>query len=449
MDYFYDKQLRKYIQQFIRIFSDFKVQVGFNDGGEPLLRTVPVNYGDQSRIVAHIVKKNSENTLNSVPFISLYVTDLSMAPERRTFQQDVSSAYITEKKYDHDLGEYIDEPGDRYEVKRYKPVPYDLFINVDVWTSNSNQKFELLEQLLVLFNPHINLTINDNPVDWSNLTYMEMTNLQWSGRSIPTGADDVIDVSTLQFKIPIYINPPVRVRRQRLIHTIINRLDAVNDDNLTLFNDKQSFESQFTSYIITTPSQFKVDLHDDRVTILNRQGGDADDDGNTLNWQDVIDMYGTFNPGFSQIRFRRTADIEDDSQDIIGILSFDDTDSQKMIVNLDPDTIPANTLGTIDAVINPKENYPGDGVLPAAALNQRYLVTEVIYTNSPWGTDANPNDIITFNGTSWTVSFDSENSNSIETVFDENTNDQLEWDVSVWRKSYEGVYAPGYWRLYL
>jgi hypothetical protein len=444
MDYFYDKQIRKYIVQFIRIFSDFKSQRGFGQDGSALLRTVPVNYGDPSRIVAHIMKNNSENTINTVPFISVYITDMQMAPDRRTHQKHNVSAYVTEKEYDAELGEYTDQPGERYEVKRHAPVPYNITINVDVWTSNSNQKFELLEQLLVLFNPHINLRTNDNPIDWSSLTYMEMTSLQWSGRSIPSGADDVIDVATLQFKIPVLINPPVQVKRQRMIHTIINKLDMLNDENLTLFNEKESFESQFTSYIIVTPGQLKAKLQGDTVTMI-----DQNNTLDQLNWQLLIEGYGEFQPGYSQIRFRRNNDVEDDSNDIIGTFSFNEQDPSKLLVTLDPDTIPNNTLGTIDDVINPLESYPGDGDFATPVVNQRYLITQDISSQSLWQITAFANDIIIFDGTTWSVFFSSGDNQSIETVYDNQSDSQLEWDGTSWRKSYDGIYSPGYWRLYL
>ena len=69
--YFYDKQLRRYIQQFIRIFGGFQIAVHTNSEGNLVYQTVPVRYGDVNRMAAHIVKENSENTMNSTPFISL------------------------------------------------------------------------------------------------------------------------------------------------------------------------------------------------------------------------------------------------------------------------------------------------------------------------------------------------------------------------------------------
>ena len=49
--YFYDKQIRRYIQQFIRLFSGFSVQMGKNEeSGLPVFHKVPVRYGDINRM---------------------------------------------------------------------------------------------------------------------------------------------------------------------------------------------------------------------------------------------------------------------------------------------------------------------------------------------------------------------------------------------------------------
>ena len=110
--YFYDKQIRRYIQQFIRLFSGFSVQMGKNeDSGLPVYHKVPVRYGDINRMAAHITRENSENIMNTVPFISCYVTNLNLIPERRTYQDHVDKVQVYEKKYDQTTGEYKNEKG--------------------------------------------------------------------------------------------------------------------------------------------------------------------------------------------------------------------------------------------------------------------------------------------------------------------------------------------------
>ena len=171
--FFYDKQIRRYIQQFIRLFSGFSVQMGHSDDKLPIFHSVPVRYGDINRMAAHIQRENSENMTNTVPFISCYVNNVDMAPERRQYQGNVEKVQVFEKKYDESSQEYLNEVGNRYTIERHQPVPYFMDMNCDIWTSNTDQKLQLLEQIMVLFNPTLNIRTTNNPFDWTSLSYVE------------------------------------------------------------------------------------------------------------------------------------------------------------------------------------------------------------------------------------------------------------------------------------
>lgn len=448
MKYFYDGQFRKYIQQFIRLFSGFVVETGKAYDGSPIYRTVPVNYGDMSRMAAHILKNNSENMLNTAPFISLYISSINMAPERRTYQQHTSTTYINEKKFDYDSGSYTDEPGDKYEVTRYNPVPYNITFNVDIWTSNTDQKLQLIEQLYTLYNPHINIKTNSSGIDWSNLTYVEMKDTTWTSRSIPSGVDDVIDIHTLQFMVPIYLNPPAQIRKQKRIHTILTKLNVLDDENLKFFEYNKPFSSQLTNFTVITLENYKLQFTGDRAILLTSSGSLTDSSGSLPNWNTILPLYGQLREGFSQIHIRRNNDITDDSEDIIGTISIDPLNVNQLMVTVDPDTLPTNTLGAIDKVVDGTMNYPGDGILPSAQLNQKYLLIGETSSDGIWGLSAKENDIITYNGSNWIIYYDS-SSTDIERVYNSDTEEQYEWDGEIWKLSYIGIYNPGYWRLYL
>ena len=78
LDYWYDAQIGRYLTQFMRIFSGFKVSEGVRDGSTYYNR-VPVRYADMQRMVAHILKKGSENMVNSTPFIACSINSLLIA----------------------------------------------------------------------------------------------------------------------------------------------------------------------------------------------------------------------------------------------------------------------------------------------------------------------------------------------------------------------------------
>jgi hypothetical protein len=447
--YFYDKQVRRYIQQFIRLFSGFSVQMGKNEIGLPIYQEVPVRYGDINRMAAHITRENSENVVNTVPFISCYVTNLSMMPERRTYQQHTDKLQVTEKKIDSATGQYLNEPGNRYTIERYQPVPYLLSLNCDVWTSNTEQKLQLLEQMLVLFNPTLDIRTTSNPHDWSALGLVEMKNIIWSARSVGSSIDDIIDVATLNFDIPILINPPAKVKQQKLIHTIINQLYSLDDPDLDLFELDKPFDQTTLQYTVVTYEDRKLEFENNTAFLLNKAGTTLDAEGNVLRWDVELEKFGKLRPGISQIRLRKSTDPGDKDNDVIGRLYEHSTNPNALIVELDETTLPSNTLNAIDAVVNPTKNYPGDGAVPTPQVGQRYVLLEDMPITPFWSSVvAKKYDIIEYNGVSWTVSFDS---NTTDTHYLTNiaSGDQLEWNGTNWVNSVEGIYQAGYWRLYL
>lgn len=279
MDYFYAGQLRQYRLQFIRAFSNFNVNFGTEDA--PDLRRVPCRYGDPSRIVASVVRANTENKILSTPFISCVVSGLSMSSDRRQDPLLVEKVQVNERMYDEETQRYTQDVGQRYTVERYMPVPYELTMQVDIWTSNIDQKEQLIEQIFMLFNPAIEFQTSTNPIDWTFLSYIEMQdNITWSSRSLPMGTENPIDVLTINFKVPIWINPPAKVKRQTIIEQIVtNVVQGYKTNDQWEWN-----EYEFLSRTITTPGNYSIQLHYSgnnsyEINLLSR-GGNANDDSN-------------------------------------------------------------------------------------------------------------------------------------------------------------------------
>jgi hypothetical protein len=456
--YFYDKQFRRYIQQFIRLFSGFQFQIATDTDGNPVYQTVPVRYGDSNRMANHILKQNSENKTLTVPMISCYISGLNMDPAMRTYPQFEDKLKVFEKKYNDETGAYENELGNMYTVERHQPVPYRLQMNCDIWTSNTDQKLQLLEQILVLFNPSLNIHTNNNPLDWSTLSVVELQQTLWSNRTIQQGVDDIIDVSTLIFSMPVLINPPAKVKRNVLIHTIINNIHTIPTDTA---DDIKNIEdliavSEGSSYQIITLENYKVRIITDSsgvttAKILTKNNGSTNTEGGPLTWDYVLRSYGEFRPNISQIRLKQTTNPGEWATDIIGTLNTHPTNSDLLLVDLDNDTIPSNTQDPITAIIDPQANYPGDGTLSAATVGDRYLLSDDISNGPTWGgTIANKNDIIEYNGVSWSVTFDaSANTESEHYTTNLTTLDRLKWTGEQWINAYEGTYNAGYWRIYL
>jgi hypothetical protein len=306
-----------------------------------------------------------------------------------------------------------------------------------------------MEQLLVLFNPSINLKTNDNPFDWTNLTYTELVNVVWSVRQIPSGTDDIIDVTALNFTIPIFLNPPAKVKRQTLIHTILNEIKRYKNDEIVEWDESNPIPSK--QWVIVTFENLKlqVRIEGNKAYLLNQSGGQTDADGDLLSWKTVLENFGETRFGISHLRLRRGDDPDNNTRDIIAVINgFDVVTPNIADVNIDENSLPPTSLPAITAIINPTKSAPGKG-LPVAALGQRYLVLEAVPNSTYWGMlQADENDIIEYNGSEWIVSFDS-SAISDATVLNTSTGLLYEWRYAQWVSAYEGTYRNGWWRIYL
>jgi hypothetical protein len=174
-------------------------------------------------------------------------------------------------------------------------------------------------------------------------------------------------------------------------------------------------------------------------------------------WPALIEQYGTLVNGTTQVRLQMT----NSTHEIIGTVAFHPTDATLLLFTPFNDTLPANTLDAVDAIIDPYTVDVDQFDLLAPTTGTRYLILNPIgsYDNlegaSAWGGEngadfvANANDIIEFNGSVWRVVFNSERENSVEYVTNLNTNTQYEWSNGQWTKAVEGVYGEGEWRIVL
>jgi hypothetical protein len=450
MDYWYDQQIRRYILQFIRIFDNFSIRVGKKDNSdsESYIR-VPVRYADMSRMVAHLQRHNSENVMSSAPFMSVYVANLQLARDRLQEPRLVDKVQVQERKYDEVNDSYLHEIGNTYTVERFMPVPYNLNMAVDVWCSNTDQKLQLLEQVLTLFNPAVELQANDNPLDWTNITNVELIDINWSSRAVPQGVDTQLDVSTLTFSLPIWINPPAKVKKQSIIKQIVarvNNTESIDDlDYDPRFIDFfEQFPGQISTQIIT-PENAQISIAGNEVSLLGAYGANEDE-----SWKEFLDIYGELQDGISRLIINHSDKLDSTTDLIYGTIAYHPTDKNKLLFTLDSSTLPSNTQSAVDKIIDPETTYPGNG-LPLSMNGQRYLVINPIATNnnSFKGFSCGENDIIAYNNGAWSIVFDASENTRAEYVTNTNTGIQYKWTGSQWIDSHRGQYNNGYWKLEL
>ena len=476
LDYWYDAQLRRYLMQFMRIFSDFKVSEGQRDGAT-FYNKVPVRYADMQRMVAHILRKGSENMVNSTPFIACSINSLLLARDRTMDPMLISKVQVAERQFDTGTAQYKTDsasqefPGNLYSTDRYMPVPYNLTMQVDIWTGNTDQKLQLLEQVLILFNPSIQLQHSSNPLDWTSIFEVELTDVNWSNRSMPSGVDETIDVATLTFTLPIWLSPPAKVQRQKIINTIITNIyDTSSVTDLGYDEDIYDFfrtvDSQFELHTVS-PANYFLEMNGTEATLFKTSPteGTSYDDGTTTkaNWNDLLEV---ISPQGSQGSLANTSvtmsdiplttgstlqlnisnDVDSTTNLISGFVVRNTLDPSKLVFTIDSDTLPTNTLTNLTKIIDPTASYPGDGTLDASANGQRYLLTAEI-SGDNWGISADSNDIIEYNGSAWTKVFDASAVTALHYVTNTFTGKQYQWKSETWTSTYEGTYNPGFWKI--
>jgi len=463
--FFYDSQVRRFIIQFIRIFSGWQVEFGPES-----LKSVPIIYGDPSRQAAIILRENSENVLLGVPAMAAYVTDLDYDRKRIQAPDYIDKRHVRMRHRDGNTGELTTEQGNAFTIERHMPVPYIMKMKLDIWTSNTTQKLQILEQILTLFNPDFEIQSSDNYFDWTSLTTVKLDGNNWSSRSVPMMASTAIDINTATFSIPIWISPPSKVKKLGIIHRVVSSVyDLDLDDNV---NEMSGFDDNLLmgGRVRVAPLNFNILLLNEELTLFRNHEfvTPSNDDlepsptvvgeNPKLSWDLVFSQYeGKICPGVSQMVLL----LPDEINEVTGTITQDPDDPNKLFYSIDSDTIPANDLTAIDAVIDPLRSGPGSGLI-AAALGQRYLLTDDIgdsdnvtpnFADAWEGTGgdqliANTDDIIEYNGTDWIVDFDaSALVDETHYVTNLTTSIQYTWALTKWIKSYEGEYKAGYWQI--
>jgi len=469
--------------------SNFSYITGKNSKGTSETLQVPVKYGDMSRQVAQIIKKGSENTLIAAPQISCYITNFAYDRDRMQNPYHIDKTHIRERQFDDATQTYTGAPGQAHTIERIMPTPFELTFNADIFTTNTDQKLQILEQILVLFNPALELQTTDNFLDWTSLSFVEITNILYTSRAIPSGIADDIDVATLTFRTPIWLSPPAKLKKLGVIEKIV--MSIFDEEAGTVDVDGILGESIISRQNVT-PGQFGLLVLGNRITLLGQASPTHADNienrafvsqsqyGTKINWHKLEALYSkTILGGATQVKLQQSAtniNGDDIIVNVTGTVAIDPQDETTLLFTVDVDTVPTNTMNAVDAVINPLTFNPVN-----APNGTRYLLTESIGSASDdstvnvgpsaWGNlIANANDIVEKVGNDFVVDFNADfndgstqllrgslDSSSLgDSTFDQvhyvtnlTSGIQYKWlpENSMWVKSFEGFYEPGTWSI--
>lgn len=211
--YYHNEQFKRLITQFSSIFAGLQVLTGVREDGQKHALEVPVRYGSIDRVVAAVSNGFTQNKMMTLPVMSTYLLEVDLAPERR------KGVGLTERKTIMPTGGVF--PNDLKVMERFMPIPYNLTFELAIYASNMDQMFQILEQLLIIFDPTLQIQTNDSPYDWSRNVNVELLSIQQE-ENYPIGTEKRMIVWTLNFKMEAWISPPMEIK-ENLVKKIIMR----------------------------------------------------------------------------------------------------------------------------------------------------------------------------------------------------------------------------------
>lgn len=221
--YFYDRQLVRMLVQLMSCFSGYQVMTGTQRNGKSKFRDVPIMYGDMSRVVGYIIGPQGDqaNTTSYLPVMSLHMNQLVQKADMRQSPQHREKYNFIERARDPDGNILTDQPGKKKTIERAMPVPYDMGVSLSIWGSNEDETLQIVEQIMTVFNPDMDIQLSNSPADWTFLTSLIFDGTVNMEKVAPSGGDtDPMYVFNLNFNVMIWMSPPAKVYDTTYIYEV-------------------------------------------------------------------------------------------------------------------------------------------------------------------------------------------------------------------------------------
>ena len=242
--YYYSKQLKQHIVMFANVFAGLTVMTGKNSCGEIDAIQVPITYASKDNVVAHLGSGNTQNKRYTLPMLACYMRAIELAPDR---MHGVNT--VDRRTY---LGQGGIFPDDVKVVQRLMPIPYNLQFELAIHTSNTDQMFQIVEQLALLFDYDLQLQKNDALFDWTRQVTLRLAD--WNNEeTVPIGQDRRMIVWTPTFTMMTWLTPPMEIKQDLLTQINIRlgdlssfKLYELDDEGNPLPFDDEDVYTEFT-----------------------------------------------------------------------------------------------------------------------------------------------------------------------------------------------------------
>lgn len=236
--FFYDAQLARLLVQIgTKIFGGYEVISGFQRDGKVRLKDVPVVYGGISRVVSQFFGAMSENVVVSLPMMSYTVAGMSRKTNEIRDPQQTQQFVVRYRARDPDGNLLVNQPGRLVVIERLMPVPYEMEVNLQIWSSNTDQLMQMVEQFCAVFNPDLEIALSDSPLDWTSPTRILFRgDVNFQEINVEQNPDPM-QIATLTFNTTLRLSLPVRVYDADLIHEIDVNIRDLQDYEFMYFGD--------------------------------------------------------------------------------------------------------------------------------------------------------------------------------------------------------------------
>ena len=153
-EHFYHKQIRNTVIAFGTIFNNINIK-RLDSSGNPLQNIkVPLSYSPREKFIARLEQQaNLTGTDSSVaitlPRMAFDITGYSYDASRKLNKNQIRGVVTTN--------------ADTTKLNtQYSPVPYDVSFQLGVFTSNSDDGLQIVEQILPYFQPDYTVTMIEN-----------------------------------------------------------------------------------------------------------------------------------------------------------------------------------------------------------------------------------------------------------------------------------------------
>jgi len=171
-EYFYHERIRKSVAMFGSLFNNIYVLNKDSNGNVIQTKKVPLSYAPKSkfldRIREHADLDLDQKVALKLPRMSFEILAYTYAPER---QLQKTSNFNRVGLTDSD------------RVKVYSPVPYNLSMQLNIFTKAQDEALQIVEQIIPYFNPQYTITIKpfsqyadileDCPITLSGMSYSD------------------------------------------------------------------------------------------------------------------------------------------------------------------------------------------------------------------------------------------------------------------------------------